>query len=71
MKQYCYVLVLSNGVEHWTRVVGRSTEEVEEPNWDKNNLTHLLQHGWRPARESPMGGGQGLYAYTLVLLEKD
>jgi hypothetical protein len=58
-------------MEHWTRIIGKSTEEVEEPNWDKNNLAYLLRHGWRPVRETPMGVGESMYAYTLVLLEKD
>jgi hypothetical protein len=71
MKHFCYVIVLSNGFEHWTRIVARSTEEVTAADWKPENLSQLLQHGWRPVRETPMSGGDAGYAYSLVLLEKD
>lgn len=70
MKHYCYVMVSSDGDSHWTRVIARSTEEIEKPNWDDANLTRLLQSGWRPLRETPMGGDPG-YAFCLLLLERD
>jgi hypothetical protein len=36
------------------------------------DLPELLERGWRPVRETPMGGtGDTPMAYSLVLLEKD
>lgn len=35
-----------------------------------HNLNGMLEEGWRPVRESPMGGGAGDDSYSLVLLEK-
>ena len=71
MKKYCYVMVTSDGFDHWTRLVGQSTEATEKPTWEADNLSRLLQNGWRPVRESPMGVGNSSYAYSLILLEKD
>ena len=70
MKQYCYVLVVSNGFSCWTRLLARGGEPIGERNWDEDNLNRLLQEGWRPVRETPMGDNSS-YAYSLVLLEKD
>ena len=34
-------------------------------------LPHLLQEGWVPVRETPMGGGTSQLAHSLILLERD
>lgn len=37
-----------------------------------DNVHGLLEEGWRPVREIPMGaGGACAHAYALVLMEKD
>jgi hypothetical protein len=75
MKQFCYVVVLSNGSACWTRVLAESAETPRERSWDEDNLGRLLQAGlqagWRPVRETPMGSAVEIYAYSLVVLEKD
>jgi hypothetical protein len=70
MKEYCYVVVLSNGMSCWTRVLARGGESMLERTWDEDNLSQLLQAGWRPVRETPMTGNEA-YAYSLIVLEKD
>lgn len=71
MKQYCYLVVLSNGKNCWTRILAKGAESAEERTWDEDNLTKLLQAGWRPVRETPMGNADETYAYSLIVLEKD
>jgi hypothetical protein len=71
VKQYCYVVVLSNGTSCWTRLLAQSSEVTAERTWDEDNLSRLLQTGWRPLRETPMGNADETYAYSLILLEKD
>lgn len=71
MKQYCYVVVMSDGTSCWTRLLATSTGPTEERNWDEDNLSLLLQAGWRPVRETPMSGAEKIYTFSLVLLEKD
>jgi hypothetical protein len=71
MKKYCYVIVSTDGNEHWTRVVARNSEEITEANWDGDNLQQLLLAGWRPVRETPMSGSDAGYGFSLLLLEKD
>jgi hypothetical protein len=44
---------------------------MEERNWDEDNLSRLLQAGWHPVRETPMGNADEAYAYSLIVLEKD
>ena len=34
-------------------------------------LPQLLQEGWEPVRETPMGGGASQLAHSLVLLERN
>jgi hypothetical protein len=82
MKQYCYVIVQSDGISHdlwpdWDsyEALDLVEDEDEEPDdqavWrTRPTLPQLLADGWRPVRESPMGGGRDL-AYALVLLERD
>jgi hypothetical protein len=71
VKQYCYVMVLSNGFACWTRVLAKGTEAIGERTWDEDNLSRLLQAGWQPVRETPMSQAGSGYAYALLLLEKD
>jgi hypothetical protein len=71
MKQYCYVVVLSNGTACWTRVLTTGSEATGERTWDEDNLSRLLHAGWQPVRETPMGNGNKLYAYSLIVLAKD
>lgn len=57
LSQYCYVIV---GADGYSRLVGKA------PGADV--LTRLLQDGWRPVRETPMGG-DSRNGFALVLLE--
>jgi hypothetical protein len=71
MKQYCYVIVSTNGTKHWTRIIAGSEANMES-NWEKENLQRLLESGWRPVRETAMGGSTSLpSAFSLLVLEKD
>jgi hypothetical protein len=71
MKQYCYVIVSTNGTKHWTRIIAGSEPNMES-NWEKENLQHLLANGWRPVRETAMGGSGSLpSAFSLLVLERD
>jgi hypothetical protein len=71
MKQYCYVLVSTNGTKHWTRIIAGSEPNMES-NWEKENLQRLLAEGWRPIRETAMGGTGALsMAFSLLVLAKD
>jgi hypothetical protein len=71
MKQYCYVIVSTNGTKHWTRVIAGSEPDMES-NWEKENLQRLLTEGWRPVRETAMGGTGALSsAFSHLVLEKD
>lgn len=71
MKKFRYVIVCSNGSSYdllrqdafYPHGLG-STKEYD--------LTELLQKGWQPVRETPMGGpGDTAVAYSLVLLERE
>ncbi len=71
MKQYCYVILSTNGTKHWTRIIGGSEANMES-NWEKENLQRLLASGWRPVRESAMGGTGSLpSAFSLLVLERE
>jgi hypothetical protein len=71
MKQYCYVIVSTNGTKHWTRIIAGSEASMES-NWDKENLQRLLATGWRPVRETALGGSSSLpSAFALLVLERD
>ncbi|MBY0526018.1 MAG: hypothetical protein K2R98_21670 [Gemmataceae bacterium] len=67
MSQYCYVIV-NNGGYSWAV---RGPGELE-PGRDTQAtmLPQLLQEGWIPVREAPMGGGTSQVAHVIVLLEK-
>jgi hypothetical protein len=84
MKRYCYAIVQSDGISHelwdtWDQY--HSLDEYEDDDeedverdrdlWEtRKTLPHLLIEGWRPVRETAMGGGRD-FAYVLVLLERD
>jgi hypothetical protein len=71
MKQYRYVLVAGDGASYdLSRKEACFTEE--------SDLGGLLEQGWRPVRETPIGHGQWYvgrklmeYPVALILLEKD
>jgi hypothetical protein len=71
VRQYCYVMVMSDGTSCWTRVLANSAEPTERRDWGEDNLSLLLQAGWRPVRETPMSGSERGYVFSLVVLEKD
>ena len=80
MKRYRYVIVSSNGYSHdLAREAAFWPYESLLGGGDKSqmhDLPALLQKGWQPVRETPMGGNGsnqsgGGYSFSLVLLEKD
>ena len=79
MKRYRYVLVSSNGYSHdLAREAAFLPFEYILGDPDKtqvHDLPALLQKGWLPVRETPMGGNGsnhgGGYSFSLVLLEKE
>ena len=79
MKKYRYVIVSGQGT---SLDVHRGPAEVPgflEPMWygkeQYQDLQELMERGWRPVRETSMGGGSAaggaVVAFALVLLEKD
>ncbi len=68
MKQYCYVIV-NNAGHSWAALSATDPGEPKEPN--ASVLPQLLQEGWVPVRETPMGGGASPLAHSLILLEKN
>jgi hypothetical protein len=77
VKRYRYVIVCSNGKSHdLAREDSFNPYESILGSGDKSyDLPDLLQKGWEPVRETPMGGngsnhGGGGYSFSLVLLEK-
>jgi hypothetical protein len=67
MKQFCYV-ILNNAGHSWAAFTAAEPEAPREPN--AAALPRLLQEGWVPVRETPMGGGTSQLAHSLILLEK-
>ncbi len=67
MKQYCYVII-NNAGHSWLTLGPGDPNEGKETNLPV--LPQLLQEGWIPIRETPMGGGTSHLAHSLVLLEK-
>jgi hypothetical protein len=68
MKEYCYVII-NNAGHSWPALQNADTEgNRAEPS--AAVLPQLLQQGWVPIRETPMGGGTSPLAHSLVLLEK-
>lgn len=80
MKQYCYAIVMSDGISHdlwptWEEydrldAIESDDEEDREIWLTRKTLPQLLKEGWRPVRETSMGG-DGKGSHALVLLEKD
>src|SRR3954451_23355691 len=70
VKKYCYVIVCArHGSE--TSIESFPFRTQNDP-WvaEDANLPQLLQRGWQPVREVPLGGvGDGRSAFALVLLE--
>ena len=66
MKQYCYVII-NNAGHSWPAVNG---DGIPARDSSIPILPQLLQEGWEPIRETPMGGGTSQLAHSLVLLEK-
>jgi hypothetical protein len=70
LSQYCYVIVLTDGDSCWTRALAKATSYPdEEVSWEEDNLSRLMRDGWRPVRETPMGGDAG-YLGSLLVLER-
>jgi hypothetical protein len=69
MKQYRYV-VINNAGHSWAVM---SASELSADMKDQNGtlVPQLLQEGWVPVRETPMGGGTSQLAHSLVLLERE
>jgi hypothetical protein len=78
MKRYRYVIVCSTGYSH---DLAREAAFQPYPSLlgggeSTHDLPALLQKGWHPVRETPMGGNGsnhagGAYSFSLVLLEKE
>ena len=65
MKKYVYAIVIVSADQQANSVViagGRSVKGL--------SLSKVLDRGWTPIRETPMGGGPESFC-SLVLLEKD
>jgi hypothetical protein len=67
MKQYCYV-IMNNAGHSWLALGPGEPAEGKDSNVPV--LAQLLQDGWMPVRETPMGGGTSHLAHSLVLLER-
>jgi hypothetical protein len=67
MAQYRYV-ILNNAGHSWPAQSAEDVANVSEPS--PTILPKLLDDGWVPVRETPMGGGASPLAHSLVLLEK-
>lgn len=68
MKQFCYV-VLNNAGHSWAMLTAADVKTPKDQN--ASVLPQLLQDGWLPVRETPMGGGTSPLAHSLILLEKE
>ncbi|HJT79370.1 MAG TPA: hypothetical protein VJ739_19395 [Gemmataceae bacterium] len=80
MKQYRYVIVSSQGASlDLAGGMAETPTRLFQPMWyhDKQyqELQELLGKGWRPVRETGMGGGSGVggavIAFALILLERE
>src|SRR5438270_341203 len=68
MRQYCYV-ILNNAGHSWPVLSAALPDAPAEQS--SFALPQLLQEGWVPVRETPMGGGTSQLAHALILLERD
>jgi hypothetical protein len=67
MNQYCYV-IMNNAGHSWPALTNGEIAAGADPG--APILPRLLQEGWEPIRETPMGGGTSQLAHSLILLEK-
>jgi hypothetical protein len=68
MKQYCYVIV-NNAGHSWLALPSEDASAPKDQSVPV--LPQLLEEGWEPVRETPMGGGTSQLAHSLILLEKN
>jgi hypothetical protein len=68
VSEYCYVII-NNAGHSWSVLGPDNLEAPRDP--VAAALPQLLQDGWVPIRETPMGGGTSPLAHSLVLLEKN
>jgi hypothetical protein len=79
MKKYRYVIVSSQGASFDFHDGPAKLPGLLQQMWysdaKSQDLQELLAKGWRPVRETGMGGGSAfggaVVAFSLVLLEKD
>ncbi len=80
MKEYRYVIVSSQGASlDLSGGMARTPTRLFQPMWyhdeQYQELQELLHKGWRPVRETGMGGGSAtggaVIAFSLVLLERE
>jgi hypothetical protein len=69
MKQYRYVVI--NNAGHSWAVMSAADLSTDLKDQNGTLAPQLLQEGWVPVRETPMGGGTSQLAHSLVLLEKE
>ena len=67
MKQYRYIII-NNAGHSWPAVTTGDAAAATDSSTPI--LPQLLQEGWEPIRETPMGGGTSQLAHSLILLEK-
>jgi hypothetical protein len=71
MKQYCYV-VINNAGHSWAALNAEEASVPKDPSVPSVPvLQQLLDEGWEPVRETPMGGGTSQLAHSLILLERN
>ena len=59
---------MNNAGHSWLALAAGDPSEGKDANIPV--LSQLLQDGWVPIRESPMGGGTSHMAHSLILLER-
>ena len=71
MKQYCFV-VINNAGHSWAALNAADASIPKDPSAPTVPvLQQLLDEGWEPVRETPMGGGTSHLAHSLILLERN
>ena len=68
MNRYCYVII--NNAGHSWLMQGGGDSNTGQQEGSAPILPQLLQEGWSPVRETPMGGGTSALAHSLILMEK-